>query len=54
MIDIRCIKCHRLLMRAFVFNGEIKCPKCGYLNRTSKAEVVDQKWENKLKEIYSE
>ncbi len=35
MIDIRCVKCGRLLLRAMDVNNsqlEIKCPKCTYLN----------------------
>lgn len=32
MIDIRCKKCNRLLMKAHMVNGEIKCGKCGYIN----------------------
>ncbi len=33
MIEIRCVKCKRLLMKANHFEGEIKCPKCGYTNK---------------------
>jgi len=32
MTEIRCVKCNRLLMKGQVFQAEIKCPKCGYLN----------------------
>ena len=31
MTEIRCVKCKRLLMKARIFAGEIKCPKCGYM-----------------------
>ena len=35
MIDIRCKKCNRLLLRVTNLSNsqlEIKCPKCSYLN----------------------
>ena len=35
MIDIRCVKCNRLLMRVSDNYGtdiEVKCPKCAYIN----------------------
>ncbi len=35
MTEIRCKKCNKLLMFANSFDGEIKCPKCGYKNRCS-------------------
>ncbi len=31
MKEIRCRKCHRLLMKGEVVKIEIKCPKCGYI-----------------------
>ena len=32
MVDVRCVKCGRLLMKVEgLFTVEIKCPKCGYL-----------------------
>lgn len=33
MTDIRCVKCNRLLMKAVTVNGEIKCGKCGFINK---------------------
>ncbi len=54
MTDLRCVKCNRLLMKAIHFNGEIKCPKCGFINNISKSDPCDKEWEDKLKEIYSE
>jgi phage FluMu protein Com len=32
MVEIRCKKCNRLLMKAWWIKIEIKCPKCGYVN----------------------
>lgn len=29
--QVRCGRCHRLLLRGFVKRAEIKCPKCGAL-----------------------
>lgn len=29
--QVRCGRCHRLLLRGFVQRAEIKCPKCGTL-----------------------
>ncbi len=34
--EIRCKKCHRLLMKGEVRFIEIKCPKCGYIQRIGK------------------
>ena len=33
LINIRCKKCNRLLMKAEKFKGEVKCPKCRYVNK---------------------
>ncbi len=33
MTEIRCVKCNRLLMKAQMVLGEVKCPKCGYINK---------------------
>lgn len=33
MTEIRCKKCRRLLMKGDVKEVEIKCPKCGYIQR---------------------
>ena len=33
MTDIRCVKCHALLFKGRFFDLEIKCQKCGYVNR---------------------
>jgi phage FluMu protein Com len=30
MIDIRCVKCKALLMKADKLSAEVKCRKCGY------------------------
>lgn len=30
--QVRCARCHRLLLRGFVQRAEIKCPKCGALH----------------------
>ena|GEM_PF-3704448 len=32
MTEIRCKKCKRLLIIAKRVDGEIKCPKCGFIN----------------------
>jgi len=32
MTEIRCVKCKRLLLKAFAVDGEIKCGKCGQIN----------------------
>lgn len=32
MIEIRCVKCHRLLMKGKIVIAEIKCPKCGFVD----------------------
>jgi phage FluMu protein Com len=40
MIDIRCMKCKRLLMKAEFVKGQIKCPKCGYIQPIIKAEEI--------------
>lgn len=49
MTEIRCAKCRRLLMKAEVVKGEIKCPKCGYISQVEKEDskeyaIVEQKW----------
>jgi phage FluMu protein Com len=33
--EIRCKKCRRLLMKGEVRAIEIKCPKCGYVQKIS-------------------
>ncbi len=34
MTEIRCVKCYRLLLKAKgPFHVEIKCGKCGYINK---------------------
>lgn len=40
MRDIRCRKCNRLLMRGEVEVVEIKCPKCGYVQRIGREGEV--------------
>lgn len=42
MTEIRCVKCRRLLMKATRFDGEIKCPKCGYVNNIIIPENIAQ------------
>lgn len=32
MNEIRCKKCNRCLMLAYIVYGAIKCGKCGYIN----------------------
>lgn len=34
--EIRCKKCRRLLMKGAVEYVEIKCPKCGYIQKVGK------------------
>lgn len=34
--EIRCKRCKRLLMKGEVNGIEIKCPKCGYINKIEK------------------
>ncbi len=36
--EIRCRKCCRLLMKGRVVRVEIKCPKCGYIQRIGEEE----------------
>jgi len=38
MTEIRCVKCKRLLMKAESIDAEIKCPKCGYVNKILKID----------------
>ena len=33
MLEVRCKKCGRLLLRGRGIKIEIKCPKCGYVNK---------------------
>ena len=33
MTEIRCVKCGRLLLKANYIEGEVKCPKCHYINK---------------------
>lgn len=41
--EIRCQRCGRLLMRAeSLHNVEIKCPKCGYVNRFTAPPARDK------------
>ena len=41
--EIRCQRCGRLLLRAeSLRNAEIKCPKCGYLNRFTAPPTRDK------------
>lgn len=39
MQSIRCKRCNRLLMQAIVVEAEIKCPKCGLLQKISCTEA---------------
>jgi len=39
--EIRCKKCRRLLMKGEVRQIEIKCPKCGYIQKI-REEVMDR------------
>lgn len=36
--EIRCRKCNRLLMKGEVGVIEIKCPKCGYVQRIEEGD----------------
>lgn len=36
--EIRCRKCNRLLMKGEVELIEIKCPKCGYMQRIEEGD----------------
>ncbi|MGD8720022.1 MAG: Com family DNA-binding transcriptional regulator [Candidatus Zixiibacteriota bacterium] len=41
--EIRCQRCGRLLLRAeSLRNAEIKCPKCGHLNRFTAPSARDK------------
>jgi len=47
MTEIRCVKCRRLLFKVDPYEGfgiEIKCPKCGYVNKLNIGE--DEKVES--------
>ncbi len=44
MTEIRCVKCRKLLMKADWIQAEIKCPKCGYINKL--AIVINKKRED--------
>lgn len=33
MIEVRCVKCKGLLMKAEAARAEIKCRKCGFTNK---------------------
>ncbi len=46
MTEIRCKKCKRLLLKATEIQGEMKCPKCGYVQIIELGLVYDkkQKW----------
>ncbi len=39
--EIRCKKCRRLLMKGLVTEIEIKCPKCGYIQKIDEKEGGD-------------
>jgi len=39
MKEIRCKKCKRLLMKGEVRHIEIKCPKCGYIQKIRKEAI---------------
>ncbi len=40
MKEIRCKKCRRLLMKGDIKHIEIKCPKCGYIQKIGR-EVIE-------------
>ena len=45
MIDIRCKKCNRLLLRVTNLSNsqmEIKCPKCSYINNVWSPKKEDE------------
>lgn len=33
MKEIRCKKCNRLLFKGWVLRVDVKCSKCGYINK---------------------
>lgn len=35
VVKVKCAKCGRTLMLAAYVKGEIKCPRCGNINRIS-------------------
>jgi phage FluMu protein Com len=44
MTEVRCKKCNRLLFKGKVDDIEIKCPKCGTINRiftSDRVKLVD-------------
>jgi len=41
--EIRCRKCNRLLMKGDVLQIEIKCPKCGYIQKLRADGVLGEK-----------
>ena len=41
--EIRCRKCNRLLMKGDVLQIEIKCPKCGYMQKLRADGVLGEK-----------
>lgn len=43
MTEIRCKKCNRLLMKVEqIIGGEIKCSKCGYINKISSFVITTE------------
>ena len=41
--EIRCKKCRRLLMKGEVREIEIKCPKCGHIQKIGRKEEIKQR-----------
>jgi len=43
MKEIRCKRCKRLLMKGDVKAVEIKCPKCGYIQKIEGKGVIEER-----------
>jgi len=54
MLDIRCKKCNRLLLRVTHLGNselEIKCPKCSYLNDFYSPKREEDEIPKEMKEV---
>ncbi len=54
MIDVRCKKCGRLLLKATNLSNsqlEIKCPKCSYLNNFWAERKQEEKIPKEMSEV---
>ena len=41
--EIRCRKCNRLLMKGDILKVEIKCPKCGHIQKIGENGAFEKK-----------